>query len=129
MRRFLTTQRFMPLLRRVALLLAVLLWGNAFIPAQAQTGGSFIFVHTIETRPSNFPNSAVPGLKLTATFSLLEADGSVIRTRIKEGEARLLLGDLQTGRFRRPAAGWSVLWTPAARSATSIQRLRRRAAA
>ena len=100
----------MPPLRRVALLLAVLLWGNTFGPAQAQTGGPFIFVHTIETGPSNFPNSAVPGLKLTATLSLLEADGSVIRTRIKEGEAKLLLGDQQyRGDFGVLPPDWSVV--------------------
>jgi hypothetical protein len=110
MRRFLTTQRCLPPLRRVALLLAVLLWGKPFVPAQAQTGGAFIFVHTLETGSSSFPNSAVPGLKLTATFSLLEADGSVIRTRIKEGEARLLLGDLQyRGDFGVLPPDWSVV--------------------
>lgn len=110
MRRFLPTKRLTPSLRLIALLLAVLHWGTILGLAQAQTGGAIIFVHTIATEPSNFPNTAVPGLKLTATLSLLGADGSVIRTRIKEGEAKLLLGDLQyRGDFGVLPPDWSVV--------------------
>jgi hypothetical protein len=99
-------------LARVAFALALLISGAQALPdpVQAQTGDPDILVHTIAEEPSNFPNTAVPGLKLTTTFTLLEADGSVIRTAIKDGEARLLLGDLDyRGDFGLLPPDWSVV--------------------
>ncbi len=108
--RFHTLKRFIASLKLVVLLLAVLLWGNISGPAQAQTSGPLILVHTVAAESANFPNTAVPGLKLTVTFSLLETDGSIIRTKIKEGEAKLRLGDLvYPGNFGLLPPDWSVV--------------------
>lgn len=77
--------------------------------AQAQTTGPTIHVHAVDPPQSVTPETGgLPGLLLRATFSLLDANGTIMELEIENATLRLA-GDLYTSKFSKLETPWSVV--------------------
>ena len=77
--------------------------------AQAQTGGPGIHIHAVDPPQSVIPEAGgLPGLLLRATFSLLDANGTIMTSEIENATLRLG-GDLYSSKFSKLETDWSVV--------------------
>ncbi len=77
--------------------------------AQAQTGGPTIQVHAVEPPQSVTPQTGgLPGLFLRATFSLLDANGTIMKSDIENATLRLG-GDVYSSKLSKLETDWSVV--------------------
>ncbi len=77
--------------------------------AQAQTAGPTIHVHAVEPPESVTPQTGgVPGLFLRATFSLLDANGTIMKSDIENATLRLG-GDVYSSKLSKLETDWSVV--------------------
>ncbi|HSB90295.1 MAG TPA: FHA domain-containing protein, partial [Anaerolineales bacterium] len=94
------------------IVLAVLVWlaSLGLSPAaQAQTAGPTVHVHAVEPPQSVTPETGgLPGLFLRATFSLLDTDGTIMKSEIENATLRLG-GDSYTAKFSKLETPWSVV--------------------
>src|SRR3990170_8717693 len=97
-------------LRFMVLGLLVLLPGLGLSQAaQAQTGGPGIHIHAVDPPQSVIPETGgLPGLLLRATFSLLDANGTIMPSEIENATLRLG-GDLYSSKFSKLETEWSVV--------------------
>jgi len=96
--------------RFIALAMLVLLASPGLSPAaQAQTAGPTVHVHAVEPPQSVTPQTGgLPGLFVRATFSLLDADGTIMKSEIENTTLRLG-GDSYTAKFSKLETDWSVV--------------------
>lgn len=101
-----------PMSKSRFLVLGVLVWlaSHGLSPAaQAQTGGPTIHIHAVAPPESVTPETGgLPGLRLRTTFSLLDADGTIMKSAIENATLRLA-GDVYSGKFSKLEDGWSVV--------------------
>ncbi len=77
--------------------------------AQAQTGGPGIHIHAVDPPQSVIPETGgLPGLLLRATFSLLDANGTIMTSEIENATLRLG-GDVYSSKFSKLETDWSVV--------------------
>ncbi len=77
--------------------------------AQAQTGGPTVHIHAVDPPQSVIPETGgLPGLLLRATFSLLDANGTIMTSEIENATLRLG-GDLYSSKFSKLETAWSVV--------------------
>ena len=94
----------------IVLGLLVCLASPGFSPAaQAQTAGPTVHIHAVEPPKSVTPETGgLPGLFLRATFSLLDANGTIMKSDIENATLRLA-GDAYSSKFSKLETDWSVV--------------------
>jgi pSer/pThr/pTyr-binding forkhead associated (FHA) protein len=94
------------------IVIGLLVWlaSPGFSPAaQAQTAGPTIHVYAVEPPQSVTPETGgLPGLLLRATFSLLDANGTIMKSDIQNATLRLG-GDVYSSKFSKLETDWSVV--------------------
>jgi FHA domain/von Willebrand factor type A domain len=100
------------MLKSRLIVLGLLVWlaGPGFSPAaQAQTAGPTIHVYAVEPPQSVNPETGgLPGLLLRATFSLLDANGTIMKSDIENATLRLG-SDVYSSKFSKLETDWSVV--------------------
>jgi len=77
--------------------------------AQAQTAGPTIRIHAVDPPQSVIPETGgLPGVLLRATFSLLDANGTIMTSEIENATLRLG-GDVYSSKFSKLETDWSVV--------------------
>jgi hypothetical protein len=77
--------------------------------AQAQSSGPSVYVHAVEPPQSVTPESGgLPGLLLRATYSLLDPNGTIMKSEIENAALRLG-GVVYSGKFSKLETDWSVV--------------------
>ncbi len=77
--------------------------------AHAQTAGPTVHIHSVDEPQSVTPESGgVPGLFLRTTFSLLDANSTILESEIENATLRLG-GDVYTGKFTKLENPWSIV--------------------
>jgi hypothetical protein len=94
------------------ILLGALIWlaaSGVSVTAQAQTTGPTIHIHAVDPPQSVIPETGgLPGLLLRATFSLLDANGTMMPDEIENAILRLG-GDQYSSKFSKLETDWSVV--------------------
>ncbi|MBF8255754.1 MAG: hypothetical protein HW375_661 [Anaerolineales bacterium] len=102
----------LPMLRFRFVLLGALIWlatPGLSLVAQAQATGPTVHIHAVDPPQSVIPQTGgLPGLLLRATFSILDANGTIVPSEIENATLRLG-GDLYSSKFSKLETEWSVV--------------------
>jgi len=94
------------------ILLGALMWlatPGLSLVAHAQATGPTVYVHAVDPPQSVIPETGgLPGLLLRATFSILDANGTIMTSEIENTTLRLG-GDLYSSKFSKLETDWSVV--------------------
>ena len=109
--------------RFIVLGLVVLLAGSGLPQAaQAQTVGPVIHIHAVDPPQSVTPETGgLPGLLLRATFSLLDANGTIMESDVENATLRLG-GDVYSSKLSKLETDWSVVLLMDTSSTMSVGR-------
>jgi|GEM_PF-1177418 len=101
-----------PMTKLRVMFLGLVVWLVSFglyVAAQAQSPGPTIHVHAVDPPESVIPETGgLPGLLLRATFSLLDANSTIMTADIENATLRLG-GDLYSSKFSKLETEWSVV--------------------